>query len=47
VAREAAAQRRLESALKLVRRKLREVKDRYPGTRAARIASVQLAALEP
>lgn len=46
VAREAAAQRRLESALNLVRRKLREIVDRYPGTRAARIAGERLAALE-
>jgi hypothetical protein len=46
VAREAAAQRKLDAALKLLRRKLREVVERYPGTRAARLAEGQLTVLE-
>ncbi len=44
---EAAAQRKLESALKLFRKKLREVEDRHPGTRAARIAAERRASLTP
>jgi len=47
VAAEAKAQQRLEAALALACRKLREVESRYPGTRAARIARERLEALGP
>lgn len=44
---EAKAQRRLESAVKLLRKKLREIETKYPGTRAARIAKEQRESLDP